>query len=93
MIEDKITIMGEQYDVNMPKDFPIDDFNKWIELHKDHMNLYDDFFDMMSDFNAYLFMKYNKDLFVKMMVEESVVLFWLGVRNWFNRNIPILKEK
>ena len=82
-----ITISGKKYKVKFPEEVPVDDFNSFIEMHKD--DPFDDYFEMMEHFNSVLFMKYNKDLFVKMMVEEAVKLRWLGIKNWFDRNIPM----
>lgn len=86
---DAIEIMGKTYPVSMPEQFPAEDFEKWMTIHKDHMNLYDDFFEMMEDFGAFLFMKYNKDLFVKMMVEDYIKQIVESRSAWFNRNIPL----
>jgi len=84
---EKITILGKEYKPEFPEEFPVDDFNRFIDIHKD--DPFDDYFEMMDHFQAFLFMKYNKDLFVKMMVEEAVKLHWDGIRCWFEKNIPI----
>jgi len=91
ILGEKITILGKEYDVKFPKEFPIKDFKMFLKMHKD--DPFDDYFEMMDHFQAVLFMKYNKDLFIKMMVEEAVKLnklYLLGIKNWFGRNIPLV---
>ena len=86
---EKIEILGKEHDVNFPDEFPTDDFEKFIETYQKYPDQEPDFFEMMEEFSAFLFMKHNKDLFVKMMVEESIKLFREGIHNWFEREIPI----
>ena len=85
---EKLTILGKEYIPKYPKEFPVDDFNSFIEIHKD--NPFDDFFEMMEHFQAVLFMKNNKDLFVKMMVEDLIEHWWIA--QWMNRNIPLNEQ-
>ena len=86
---EKIKILGKEYDVKFPdQETTAKEFGHWLELHEPDNDEWD-FFEMFDFFNAYLFMKYNKDLFVKMMVEEANKTFWRGIHNWFEREIPI----
>jgi len=90
---EKIKILGKEYTPKIPDDTTTaKDFEEFMEVYNKHPDLKPDFFELLGEFSAYQFMKHNKDLFVKLMVEDYIRLFWQGVHNWFERNIPLSME-
>jgi len=85
---DKIKVLGKEYIPNMPDEFPVEDFEEFLENYKQYPDLEPDFLDMLEEFAAVVFIKNNKDLFVKMMVEDIVKLRREHARCWFERNMP-----